>query len=570
MANVTVWTSKTRYRGQKAPRRITGINWSSPLAAKIVMALPLVGNVAQRYFSARGEGFLNVVDATRSHVVSAGAMGWNFDGAGSDAIDDGGVFAHQSGATSISAWMRSTDVSTTRGVFENSGNATDATANYAGLFITHGFAGTTNPSLPHAWQGNSSGTGSGNRGTRAAGTTVGANVTALVAATTKTGSTFPDFYLNGQLSNGSTSGGGSAGGPRSGGYVRAGNIFNGINTNADPYAGSVWNCAIFQPELSVEDHAWLYRAPWDMYKQSTRTYFLPGPNSGLTGPNSPVVWTSKTRYRGPKPPRRVTGINWSSPLAYKLVSGGLVVDGVPRDLVAGTNLSYYGNAASATTGELGPALAFNASSRNVETLLLSHLGNTFLNGSTSFTMGVVWKYTGTADSSDEDALIGQWSNLQDTPDSNAARALCRYASATNTLVFAIQTTSGSPNASSTVSIEDGRYHWLAFRYDGANLTTWCDGRIVATTAHTSAIISLSHSKVPELMGCHQVTGNTATGTDSPRGDLKSWFIADRAWSDAQMHAWYAPQTRWDAFATQSRTYFIPSGKSASPVVTWRG
>lgn len=280
---------RVRPRGHRAPQRITGINWSSPLAAKLVMALPLVGNVAQRYFSARGDGLLTVTDATRVPIVSAQGLGYNFDGAGSDAIDDGGAFAHQSGATTISAWMRSTDVSTTRGVFENSGNATDATANYAGLFITHGFAGTTNPSLPHAWQGNDLGTGSGNRGTRAAGTTVGANVTALVAATTKAGSNFPDLYLNGQLSNGSTSGGGSAGGPRSGGYVRAGNIFNGINTNADPYAGSVWNCAIFQPELSAEEHAWLYRSPWDMYAQSTRTYFIPAAAVGANTTDVPLT-----------------------------------------------------------------------------------------------------------------------------------------------------------------------------------------------------------------------------------------------------------------------------------------
>lgn len=263
------------------------------------------------------------------------------------------------------------------------------------------------------------------------------------------------------------------------------------------------------------------------------------------------------RKSGARPPQRAVGVRRSCAFASGLQSAGVVCGSAanPVDLAVEIPLRYYSNKADPVTGAQGHALRFNDPSANSETILLSHLGSTWLNSATALTLSLACRYVGT---NNYGALLGQWSSLQGGSDTNAQRVLMRYAAPTNQLEAFIYTGTNQ-NVAGSVSIEDDEYHWLAIRWDGATLTGWCDGKQISTKAASGTIISSAHSKVPELMGGFLST-NTTSGC--PHFDLKAWAFHNRALSDGEMEAWYSPNFRWDWVDQGRRIITLPAAAAA--------
>lgn len=168
-----------------------------------------------------------------------------------------------------------------------------------------------------------------------------------------------------------------------------------------------------------------------------------------------------------------------------------------------------------------------------DTIELTHLGSTALDGLTAFTYAVHFTFIGSS-SADEDSLGLQWSALQGGVDANASRILVRYDSLNGEVDFFTDTgtTAGLTGAA---SLADGRPHVVVFRYNSphAEKSIWLDGaRIAQTGAHTGALKSDSHSKLPEVFGGHLVTDSART--DSPRVDAHGWTFHRRAWADAEI------------------------------------
>jgi len=228
---------------------------------------------------------------------------------------------------------------------------------------------------------------------------------------------------------------------------------------------------------------------------------------------------------GRKPTGNVV-INTNSSLSKGLISYGLGL----YDLVTKDTLNYYSNKAD----QVADYLSFN-SPRNAETILLSNLGNTAFNGWTEGFLYVIARYNGASDSTDEDTIIGQWSNLQAINDQNAERYFMRYDSTANELdVVASDGTTRIISAS--VSIKDGEFHQIGLLHRGGKIYPVLDGDVLGAGTACGAIKSTSHSKVPEIMGGHQATGNTTV--DAPRFDLKAWGIYNRGLSDSELMQLY--------------------------------
>lgn len=220
-------------------------------------------------------------------------------------------------------------------------------------------------------------------------------------------------------------------------------------------------------------------------------------------------------------------INWQHPLAKGLQSYGLGL----YDIAADTGLSYYSNSADQTADYLH----FN-DTRNKEAILLSHLGGTFFDGLAEFTFLVHVRFHGTS-SADPDALIGQWSTLQGAFDADAARAEFRYRSDTDELQFFIMDSGLSSHSLQQSSSLSGGWHVLmAVMRDGYTYM-YVDGVSTGAGLSTGSIVLSSatpHSKVPEVMGGHDCTGDGTGGKASPRFDMKSWGIWTRGLSDSEV------------------------------------
>lgn len=262
-------------------------------------------------------------------------------------------------------------------------------------------------------------------------------------------------------------------------------------------------------------------------------------------------------------PPSIAQVNPASSLSEGLTSAGLVTGNtsapVAHDLVSNTILSSYGATAPDLAGhpEMDSVLRFNDGARSGEVLVVDHLGSTWLNGSTNLTVFALVRTREGLSGSDEHTIAGQWTDTQGSADANARRVLFRYDPNLDRIGFFLRTASATPGVSPNVpgTFDDLAWHWIVGRYDGANISLWYDGVSIASAAQTAAVQSASHSKKPEVLGCHRASN---IGTDSGQLDLKAWGFWDRAISDTEIEALYAPPTRWDLFSEPlSRMYFLP-------------
>ena len=259
----------------------------------------------------------------------------------------------------------------------------------------------------------------------------------------------------------------------------------------------------------------------------------------MVAPGSALI-NAALSAKGSKPPKwaygRIRPHNTAVPMLWaKCISAGVLWEGAgsPKDLANGKTPTPYSAAPTWHGGTHGKFLRFNDSSRNKETFLLSHLNGAFDGLTDGLTFLVFAKFIGT-NSGDEDTLMGQWSTLQDSSDVNATRMYFRYDSLNNELD--IQTASAGSFFTHTVSrsIEDSLPHVLVARWNGSNLSTWVDGvQQGSTTTFSGPMRSASNSKVPELMGGHNVSISSG-GSDSPRFELYSWGIWTRGLRDAEI------------------------------------
>jgi len=263
------------------------------------------------------------------------------------------------------------------------------------------------------------------------------------------------------------------------------------------------------------------------------------------------VATSASPVIIPGPPRstsfsEVRGLS-AKGLTLGLTSAG-VLDGKgqPFDLVANEFLTPYSDAVPTVPTTEGMALEpGTGTTRSGDAYTIDHLGSNWLDGAAEFTLGVIWRYEGT-DDTDEDSLIGRWNRVQGADSLDARRALLRYDNdATSSLdLFVTDSASSIVSIQANFDLDDGEFHWLVGRYDGANLQVFVDGQSIGTpTAFTGTVSSAAASFVPEVFGGQLVT--SGGGTDSPRGQFKGWFISERAWTDAEIRDWYEPTTRWE-------------------------
>jgi hypothetical protein len=218
------------------------------------------------------------------------------------------------------------------------------------------------------------------------------------------------------------------------------------------------------------------------------------------------------------------------------------------DIAARQPVSFYSNTADRIVGKYGEAWHFN-DTRNAEAITLNHLGNTWLDGATEFTYGLAFRYHGT-DSSNEDTLMGQWSQLQGGNDANARRAIIRYDSNNNQMDWFVF--DGSDEGVITaVSIEDDGWHVVLHRFKSGEQTGWIDGVLVATDSSPgTTIVSSAHSKVPEIAGGHQATN---MNRDPARVDVAAWWIWDRAITPTEIR-----QVSTDPLAPFRQRRFTPT------------
>jgi hypothetical protein len=232
-----------------------------------------------------------------------------------------------------------------------------------------------------------------------------------------------------------------------------------------------------------------------------------------------------------------------------------------HDIAARQPVSFYSNTADRIVGEYGEAWHFN-DTRNAEAITLNHLGNTWLDGATEFTYGLAFRYHGT-DASNEDTLMGQWSQLQVGSDNYAKRAMIRYDSNNNQMDWYLFDGNGE-GMITAVSIEDDGWHVVLHRFKSGEQTGWIDGALVATDSSPGTTIgSAAHSKVPEIAGGH---GATSNGVDSPRIDVAAWWIWDRAITPTEIR-----QVSNDPLAPFRQRRFTPtiSGAAAAAATTRR-
>lgn len=253
-------------------------------------------------------------------------------------------------------------------------------------------------------------------------------------------------------------------------------------------------------------------------------------------------------------------------LTLGLTSAG-VIDGKgqPFDLTANEFLTPYNDRRPARPSELGLVLRSGATLRNGDAYTIDHLGSTWLDGVSEFTIGIIYKQLGSS-STDEDTLFGKWSNLQgQAVAANSRRTLIRYDSGNAELDFIVMTTTAD-SVKPTIDLNDGEFHWIVGRFSASTLSLWVDGVELGSSASTaSTVYNAANTAVPEFMGGHVVT--TGSGADSPRGDFKAWFVSERAWTDAEIRDWYEPSTRWDWVDTgYSPIIAEVASTSTSPVV----
>lgn len=242
-----------------------------------------------------------------------------------------------------------------------------------------------------------------------------------------------------------------------------------------------------------------------------------------------------------KPPpwtfsRGATKPEWAWFWRPENISSGVLweQDGDPYDYADGAYASLIA-APAWDVGLNGAMVSLNAGGRDGETIELTNLGSTALDGLTAFTYALHFTYTGTS-SAAEDSFGFQWSDLQGSNDNAARRILVRYQASSNDIDFF---TSVVSDQSLIVShdLEDGLPHTLVFRYGSggsSNKSIWLDGVRIGFDADSGALRSDSTAKVPEVFGGH---GVTSLSNDSPRVDAYSWTFHTRAWSDAEIRQW---------------------------------
>lgn len=521
MANVTVWTSRTRARA--APRSMMGVD-----PRVISAAVPNVSRV--RGLGRRPRAIVNSgcaeVMTERGLAFSATAGTEYFDLMGFSPLE----LKRPGTGVSFLALANITAVNNWGGLFgtSSSGNThkVKVQRNSSGAILDIFFVGSANHTIRDTsltpnfysqivgqgwhWWGISVTDSevrhsvSGESGTRATATTLLSNFSAALTSTMR-------FFL--------------------------------------PDGGAYWSkgqCAAFfilDEALTVSELEHLTtNGQWGLLHKK-RTHLLPGPNSGLTGPNSPAVWTSRTREQRALDRRRHLRARSTSGLWTDSGTGGV---SATKTIVPQWSMVFRFWQESAPTSS-------NACAVNWAT--------------TSFDCGFLH---------------------------NHANASFRNA-------FFWRNTAGTYYTAQTGTLPTDRWVSLCLVHKGAGdvMQTYVDGeRVSQTTTAGSQATGTATMKVLNLVsGGQPVSENVADFSFIPRAllpiECERYASGLPALSlvDASDHLpldignpeyntlgpnWATSGTvaaaagpyryRWPP----KRTYFIPSGKSASPVVTWRG
>lgn len=561
MANVTVWTSRTRKR--TAPRNAFDINPSSPFARGLLYAswMPRLVDLVS------GDPMLVSSSFTGSKYVDRMFPSFQLPAiAGNSsywlaAYNLGVRLAWQIPSTSVTAMLPAR--------FNTLGTAVDlgwyaaysGSATYSGV----GFRKQASDTLD-VLIGTGSGGGSGSRRQRFSSSAVVANRD-YILATSYTNAGYPDIYIDGKLDNGSTSGTGA-----SMGFTGSASGFCGVHSAGGVlYDGLYGGLFVWQGHKSAEWHAALSRHPFDFVKGSARTYFLPGPNSGLTGPNSPAIWTSKTRN---SKPTEVVDINRDNP-----ITRGMYFLFTPLNI---GNVHFNYRAEDAYSVGVNVGLMHDPS------------------------VGRVWR-TSPSSSSDETALIQEATGIDFTQPMPAdtgehtlamlarpgvsggiARMSVAVKNATNRYMFLqVDETSITGqtrnNANSVDSLNWSRSTWA----ENTAVSQWRSACYIHgndTAAAQKRLIVDGQKRATGSATCDcnnisYVTGNTrhcvgGLGDSSPginASDYSWGAFWTRELSDVEAMILTHPDNWFDLLHPKpKRTLWIPSGKSASPVVTWRG
>lgn len=214
-------------------------------------------------------------------------------------------------------------------------------------------------------------------------------------------------------------------------------------------------------------------------------------------------------------------IDWNNRLTKDLKAYGLGT----YDILNKKILSYYTDSAD----PIADYLRFNDDARN-EAIVVDSLGNDWGSGSTAITMATNCRFIGSSDS-DEDTVMGQWSNCQGGTTNNAKRLMLRYHSDEPAIyVVGYDTQSRIYNISQ--DLDDGAFHTIAAMFRNGDLKLNVDGVTDSGGTACSALLSSSHSKFPEVMGGHNATGTSQT--DGARFDVKWWGFWDRGLSDDEL------------------------------------
>ena len=218
-------------------------------------------------------------------------------------------------------------------------------------------------------------------------------------------------------------------------------------------------------------------------------------------------------------------------IAHDLKSFGLIQKHDLYDLKAKTFATYYSNTPDSYVDQYGPYLHFN-DTRNNEAVLLP-LTDADTNGWGALTVFLRCRFHGSANAA-EDTIFGHWSNVQGTTDNGGKQILWRYDSNNQELDVFFETSTGSFSGSLSVNLNDNKVHNIVLRWDGGAAHFFVDGVNKGTAClPTGTLAGNSGGSSIEVMGGHNVT-RIVTDNDSPRFDLYSWGVWDRALNDSEI------------------------------------
>ncbi len=244
--------------------------------------------------------------------------------------------------------------------------------------------------------------------------------------------------------------------------------------------------------------------------------------------------------------RELTSPEWSWFWEPSNISSGIIWEGGgdPYDYADRAFTTLKGSAPW-SVGTPGKMLNLQATAHTQkQTIELTNLGSTVLDGLTEFTYAIYFTYTGDGTDTNEDSLGLQWSSLQSIDDSNATRILTRYQGSTNQMDFSTGTSGGNFDLivdldNVGVPLEGGGPQAWVFRYGGENnKSIWQEGIQIGENSNAGALKSISHNVVPEAFGGHNVTGVSGGSIqDGPQVEAYIWTFHTRAWSDVDIVQW---------------------------------